>query len=370
MLVRCPAGAPVERGFGSLLAAWSREERRREKLGTARAREQRTGDSGRGRHAEESRVGRTIGRLEGGWMSRLRRLLCSSAPSSSSHRALDLADYRKLGHPHTGIFHHININQPKLKLIHQRPFIFLVPNFLPSHLCKALRNKASSALKPQGFDDIAGGSRSSRGCTLRDDEVPALRHKIATLANVPVNQMQPIKISRYQRGQTFSIHTDAWRGNLQGLPPEDDDWFADRARIKLGVPGGPISGANRIVTVFVYLNSTTGGQTTWRWTDYDSEKGLGKIFYEKPGPGHGRVKKARGKQVSVTPEEGLAVVHFPSTVARVGGYTDYNAYHMAEPALEEKWILQSFIWSHALEWRRVLDSENLEPPERLSQEIL
>ena len=53
---------------------------------------------------------------------------------------------------------------------------------------------------------------------------------------------------------------------------------------------------------------------------------------------------------------------FGSQFAESGGFTDYNAFHDAEPAIDEKWIAQQFIWSHPLEWSRVLDAENLLPP--------
>ena len=104
-----------------------------------------------------------------------------------------------------------------------------------------------------------------------------------------------------------------------------------------------------------------------RWTRYDECEGgtLGRDFYDAPAPGHGRTDLERGsggEGVSIRPEEGLAVVHFPATTAESGGFTDYNAFHDAEPAIDEKWIAQQFIWSHPLEWSRVLDAENLLPP--------
>ena len=70
---------------------------------------------------------------------------------------------------------------------------------------------------------------------------------------------------------------------------------------------------------------------------------------------------------------GLGVLHFPSTSAEHGGVTDYNAYHEAEPPIEppEKWILQSFIWTHPkLDWARVLEEENLPPMERRTADVI
>ena len=46
--------------------------------------------------------------------------------------------------------------------------------------------------------------------------------------------------------------------------------------------------------------------------------------------------------MSVSPVEGLGVLHFPALAAAHGGLTDYNAFHEAEPPEEpaEKWVAQ------------------------------
>ena len=70
---------------------------------------------------------------------------------------------------------------------------------------------------------------------------------------------QPMKVSRYAPGERFEMHTDAVRGDMRSEPVDVDDWWADKQRAEYGVVGAPISGANRIVTIFVYLN--TGKQS-------------------------------------------------------------------------------------------------------------
>ena len=56
---------------------------------------------------------------------------------------------------------------------------------------------------------------------------------------------------------------------------------------------------------------------------------------------------------------------------QAGGYTDYNAYHEAEAAVDEKWVAQQFIWSHPrLDWRRILEKENWEPSGRRSDDTI
>ena len=141
------------------------------------------------------------------------------------------------------IFHQIG-SHPELRLIHEFPFIFTVPNFLTAAECAALRERAAGHLAPQTFDSDAYGARDSQGCVL--DE-PGLQAKLAALAAVGENQLQPLKVSRYAPEQRFTVHTDAWRAG----PAEPGDWFNDRRRQRSGVPGAPIAGVNRIVTIFV-----------------------------------------------------------------------------------------------------------------------
>ena len=93
------------------------------------------------------------------------------------------------------------------------------------------------------------------------------------------------------------------------------------------------------------------------------------------GPGHGRtdVLNGSGPEVAVAPEAGLGVIHFPSTTPENGGWTDYNAFHEAEPPGEGcvKYVCQQFIWSHPrLDWTRVLDEENWEPQTRISDDTI
>ena len=156
-----------------------------------------------------------------------------------------------------------------------------------------------------------------------------MRERLASLANVKLSQLQPLKISRYMEGQRFDHHTDA----IRGPAPEPDDWWGDRSRAEWGIPGAPIGGVNRVVTIFVYLNTvTTGGRTRWRWINYDEPMGgtHGRDFYELPTPGSGvtDTQGGSGTEFALQPEEGLAVIHFPATTASMGGVTDYNACHV------------------------------------------
>ena len=59
-----------------------------------------------------------------------------------------------------------------------------------------------------------------------------------------------------------------------------------------------------------------------------------------------------------------------------GHYAPYtlpqrDTWQESEAAGDEKWVAQQFVWSHPnLDFRRVLDDENHEPPTRLSEETL
>lgn len=265
----------------------------------------------------------------------------------------------------------------RLRVLHERPYILSVPNLLSSDECRRLRAKAAPHLMRQTFHNVSGRRRTSSGCVLRNDEVPTLRARFARLAGVAVSALQPLKVSRYEPGERFDIHTDAFRGDLRDAEPDPNDWWADRHRVEHGVKGAPISGCNRMLTIFVYLNTVArGGRTRWRWTNHDLALGgsHGTSFYEAPGPGSGRteVEHGSGADVSVAPVEGTGVLHFPACTAAAGGWTDYNAYHEAEPTVDEtKWVAQQFIWSHErLDWRAVLDAENHEPSTRRSDDVI
>ena len=77
----------------------------------------------------------------------------------------------------------------------------------------------------------------SVGCVARRDEVPALRRRLARLARVSEAQLQPLKISRYDRGQRFAEHCDAIDGN--GLVDEQSDYYADGPRVARGARRWP-----------------------------------------------------------------------------------------------------------------------------------
>jgi hypothetical protein len=174
--------------------------------------------------------------------------------------------------------------------------------------------------------------------------VPELRDRFAKLTQTSIGQLQNLKVSRYDNGDEFTRHTDA-------VPiankSSESDWYGDLAR-PAAIRGErlgqcPFPGANRFITVFVYLNTVeSGGSTDFHWTQTDRE------FYKTPRPST-KERESRGQSsggVSIQPEAGMAVIHFPAIKPELGGLTDPNASHRGAAAVDTKFIAQQFIFSH------------------------
>ena len=172
---------------------------------------------------------------------------------------------------------------------------------------------------------------------------------------------------RYQQGQTFSKHTDAWP--IENAPisrgwVNEEDFFGDNKR--------PIQGCmhtynkpnhNNFMTSFVYLNTIPEGQggcTTF--PNIGIHQGInGKSFYTNPKPmdTRFRIDETTGKlqewdwdystngPLSIYPEKGMAVLHFCSLLPEYGGICDGNTFHIAEPPApgQEKFVSQQFFSS-------------------------
>ena len=107
------------------------------------------------------------------------------------------------------------------------------------------------------------GKRKSSGMQLHNEEVPRFRARIANLTGQHMDQLQPLKISRYERGDRFGAHSDAMPKGSVGA--DRTDFYGDRERKTRGVKAVPHPGGNRFMTVFVYLSDVArGGRTRWR----------------------------------------------------------------------------------------------------------
>lgn len=260
-------------------------------------------------------------------------------------------------------FQQINTTFPGLQLIHQEPYIFIINNFLTPNECSRLRAKADNGmLRPQ----IGDGSvtRTSSGVVCTREEVPTIQQKMMDLTAIrDISQLQYLKVSKYQEGQTFSKHTDAWP--TEGAPisrgwVQEEDFFGDERRRTVGcLPALEQPNHNTLLTCFVYLNDVHEGGCTV-FPNIGIHTGKNSLnFYTHPSPMDSR-KRQDGKDwdweyrtagseppLRVYPQEGMAVLHLCSLLPEHGGMTDGNTFHIAEPPSpgHVKYISQQFVSS-------------------------
>ena len=134
--------------------------------------------------------------------------------------------------------------------------------------------------------------RTSTAANIPRSEVPTISAKLAALARCDVRQLETFQVLRYTRGQFFKAHTDGFSG------PASASGFAD---------------SGRLVTLFVYLNEVQSG---------------GETVFPQLGP------------LSVRPEKGAAVVHFPETL---GFEQDTRTEHEGAAAVDDKWLLATWV---------------------------
>jgi len=252
-------------------------------------------------------------------------------------------------------FHRINVNYPGLQLVSEEPYIFLVKDFLTAPECEKLMLKIVTNVQKPSSPNDAG--RTSSSVIARNDELRGVREKIGRLTDVAQEQLQPTKMTHYLPGQRFERHTDSTYFNKRlivnhllkeqhGGEPFDS---ARHHHLFLGLP-------DRFVTVFVYLNSIQQGGRT-RWTNLKEDPQL----YSETLPAIGAVagipppavpsqpSSNSARELSIVPQQGMAVVHFPTSTQASRGVRDRNADHESEPAVDPKFILQQFIWSSPLD---------------------
>ena len=201
-------------------------------------------------------------------------------------------------------------------------------------------------------------------CVFPDEErVAWLRERIAAVTRVrSLRQLEPTKLTSYQRGQFFLKHTDASFLN--------EKLFAYSARLAGVDDDGvqlPCAWPSRHCTLFLYLNDVArGGRTCFRWLDADDSLPGAPIFSQaiasasgsSRGLEHGAevganpnasataapVSSRPGAQLNIVPRAGMAVIHFPTTTLASGCVPDPRTMHESEAALDPKYIVQQFIW--------------------------
>jgi prolyl 4-hydroxylase len=224
------------------------------------------------------------------------------------------------------LYQPINLTYPGLTMIHGNPPVLVVHDFLSSQECYHLiqlaynmdgsssstgfgpapvvgsNNSSSPSSTRAGAGTMAVGEvssmRTSTTCCLSPLEVPFLLQKIASIfPTKPLEHMESPQIGRYERGQQYLQHYDAF-----DLTTEAGQAHA-------------ANGGQRVVTVLTYLNTVPppGGSTYF------------------PLLNHLRIQ----------PCQGMALIFFPATIY---GQLDPMALHAAEPALNTtKYVSQIWI---------------------------
>jgi hypothetical protein len=260
----------------------------------------------------------------------------------------------------------INIDFPGLRAIHKEPWIFLVKDLLTRDECEQLMAKATPHFQPSyGYSNA---HRTSSECRIARTETRGIQSRYATLLNMPVENMEAAKVSRYRKGEYFKNQVD------------------------------PLSGTdfleNRIATLFVYLNDCESGGET-RFLSLPSPRPLNYEVGEKvccmstgrdvdgegdyPGviravhpngtvdidfddgdklEGAARSAVRAYETLSVKPMQGLGVLFFPAYLPsspmamKVHKQLDRYTVHEGCTAVDEKWVHQTWVWpGHPQAWQ-------------------
>ena len=252
----------------------------------------------------------------------------------------------------------ININFPKLRAIHKEPWIFLVPDLLSRDECDRLMAAATPHFQDASY--YSNSHRTSSECRIARKETTGIQARYAKLLNMPVDNMEAAKVSRYKRNEYFRNHVDP----LSGME------FLE----------------NRIATLFVYLNDCESGGET-RFLSLPSSRQLSYVVGESvccmstgrdvdgegdyPGvikavhaDGNVDVAFDDGDQLenvprdavrayetlTVKPAQGLGVLFFPaflpSSPQAINFHKQLDRYTVHEGcvASDEKWVHQTWVW--------------------------
>ena len=198
-----------------------------------------------------------------------------------------------------GPFHQLNQQYPGLQRIHQDPDIYSIDNFLTDEECDRLIAKSQPHLVPCLVKNDKTGVaeqdpvRTSTNTNVPQSEVPSIVEKMTNVANCNADQLEILQVLNYKKGQEFIPHTDGFSGKFDACGFEQ---------------------ASRQATIFCYLNDVAeGGSTNF------PEIGL-----------------------DIQPKKGTAVIHFPADVEL---REDSRTLHQGSPAVDEKWLLTTWVWN-------------------------
>ncbi|KAL3900463.1 MAG: hypothetical protein SGARI_006238 [Bacillariaceae sp.] len=201
---------------------------------------------------------------------------------------------------HARTFKQINLKYPGIHVLHRDPDICLVDKFLTEEECDRVIAKCKPHMAPCVTKDAAGvvepdPRRTSTEAMLPQAEAPSIISKLVQLLDCREDELEILQVLRYEKGQEFMEHTDGFNGKTTAAG------FVD---------------SGRIATVFTYLNDVSNGGHT-----------------EFPMLGFG-----------IAPSKGSAVVHFPASEQLE---EDERTLHRGMPAVDEKWLLTTWLWQDA-----------------------
>ena len=204
-------------------------------------------------------------------------------------------------------FYSINWEYPGLRYLHYDPDILVIDNFLTDQECDSILQQCESQLKPCVTRHPVTGEirqdprRTSTNAELRQEDAPDIVEKLVQLTQAQhPSYFEKFQVLKYEAGQAFVPHTDGFPGKTTAGGFED---------------------SGRLITIFCYLKDVPEGGET-RFTKLSSEE-------------------PTGEALSIAPRKGMAVIHFPATI---GLEEDPRTEHEGYPAVDEKWLLVTWLW--------------------------
>lgn len=199
-------------------------------------------------------------------------------------------------------FHRVNLSFPRLRILHEKPHIFCVDQFLSESECGRLLDKANCANLRRSCQtnyrtgaSYVSGLRTSSHCILSQREAPSIISRLEELCRLPREHFERLKLVRYAKGEQFSSHFDGYDGQRTG--------------------SGFVN-SGRLLTLFCYLNSVDEGGCT---------------HFIRLG-------------LKIAPVRGMAVIHLPG---RRDFTRDERCEHEGCAAVDEKWVLVCQMWATA-----------------------
>jgi hypothetical protein len=247
----------------------------------------------KGTEEQKERVGRMLSshknfrELAGQW-------IVHGGSDTSDLRFLDQYPEIALGkYKNDPNFWFINKKYSGLRAVSKDPWIFVVPNLLSPQRCNAIMGKVASHLcQSESYHKGSYGeneNRTSWDVYIPNDEMKTTQSIFKKVLNMEPTHMEPPKVLRYRKvegkeGERFNSHHDAKKTEKTGYNANGarsgNQIFCDK----------PF--ANRVVTLFVYLNTPESGGGE---TDFLNAKG-----------------KIAGESLKIQPHTGMGVIHFPA----------------------------------------------------------